>query len=115
MNLLPRALAIGVEMCAATLPDDASPMDTAIALACPEVGCVPLRRSADGHGFEPVPMHSRSDAWAKASHCARDVKQDAERWAQADAVGVCFPHGGPDYVLAPDTRQLTAFAATVAT
>ncbi|MCL4716016.1 MAG: hypothetical protein KJZ75_14000 [Hyphomonadaceae bacterium] len=110
MKLLPQQLMRGVEMAAKSLPKDATAEEIASALTSDVVGCVPLRRTKCGRGFEPVPLASMQyDAWALASRSARDVKRHALRWAKAEAVGITFPHGGPDWVLDPDTRTLSKF------
>ncbi len=111
MKLLPQQLMRGVEMCAATLDEDATPAEIAMVLTSENVGCVPLARNERGPGYTAVPLPGRVyDPWALASRSARDIKRDTTRWAQADAVGITFPHGGPDWVLDPSTRKLKKYA-----
>ena len=108
-KLLPQQLMRGLEIAAAA-SKGSTPLEFAETYASPEYGFVPLRRSAKGRGFEPVPVAGGfHDAWALAAKSPREVNREAERWRKADAVGVTFPHGGPDWVLDPDTGKLTKF------
>lgn len=115
MKLLPQQLIRAVEKMAGELPGDATAEDIALALACAEVGCVPLRAVSRGRGYEAIPVSGASfyDPWALAASSTRDVRRNAQGWAQADAVGICFPHGGPNWVLDPDTRKLAKFVQFV--
>ncbi|MGD9979552.1 MAG: hypothetical protein AB7H66_03280 [Hyphomonadaceae bacterium] len=111
MKLLPRQLVRGVELAAATFPKTATPMEIALALASPDVGCVPLRRCAKSSRYEALTdgVGSLADPWAMAGCGARDVKRHAAAWVKADAVGITFPAGGPDWVLDPETRTLSEY------
>lgn len=114
MKLLPQQLMRGVELAAAGLPQNATPAELACALASEVVGCVPVRRRANGHGFEAVPLPGGfHDPWALGATNARDVKRSAERWAKASAVGITLPHSAIDWVLDITTRKLTKFVERV--
>lgn len=114
MKLAPQQLMRGAEMAYAA-SGKPPPREYAEAHASELMGCVPLRYCANGRGFEPVPIPGGAwyDPWALAAKSPRDVKRDAARWDKADAVGVTFPHGGPDWVLHPDTGTLIKFVVHI--
>lgn len=109
MTLIPQLIR-AIEDATADLPDE--PLQMARAIACQEVGVVPLRRSRGHYEVIGISGGWAQDPWHHPARNAKDLKRDASRYADADAVGVILPNG-QRLLLDPATRRLVKFVTVV--
>lgn len=86
----PNIIKADIEDAADRTSRDASPSDMADVLipSDGEYGIVPLRRSRGHYSPIPIPGGWSHDPWGFPVRTVKDLKRDAKRFADADALGV---------------------------
>lgn len=105
----PNLIKADIEDLADRKPRDASSSSLADALIPADgYGLVPLQCSRGHYSPIPIPGGWSREPWDFPARTVKDLKRDAKRFAEADAIGVIMS-SGQRLLLDPSSRRLVRF------